>query len=140
MADTDTDTDTGGCVVVITNDRGQVLLQLRDDIAGICWPGHWSLPGGHREPGESWEQTARREVAEEAGIILEAVDWVDVYRHPSQQVPPVVFGAFWDGPEQDLVVGEGQALRFFDPGRLPTPIPPHIVHYIRQTAGVARPV
>lgn len=132
-------TGPAGCVVVIFNDGGQVLLQLRDDIAGICWPGHWSLPGGHRETGESWEQTARREVAEETGIVLEAVNRVDVDRHPSQQVPPVVFGAFWDGPEQDLVVGEGQALRFFGPGRLPSPIPPHIGHYIRQ-ASVARTV
>jgi 8-oxo-dGTP pyrophosphatase MutT (NUDIX family) len=30
--------------------------------------GHWDLPKGHVEPGESEEQTARREVAEETGI------------------------------------------------------------------------
>ncbi len=30
--------------------------------------GHWDLPKGHAEPGESEEQTARREIEEETGI------------------------------------------------------------------------
>ncbi len=30
--------------------------------------GHWDLPKGHTKPGESEEQTARREIAEETGI------------------------------------------------------------------------
>lgn len=30
--------------------------------------GNWAFPKGHREPGESEEQTARRELAEETGI------------------------------------------------------------------------
>lgn len=132
------DTDPAGCVVVITNGRGQVLLQLRDDIEGICWPGHWSLPGGHREAGESWERTARREVAEETGIVLDVVSEVSVDEHPGGQ--DRVFHADWDGAERDLVLREGQALRFCDPDRLPAPVPPHIAHFIRQTAELKRTV
>jgi 8-oxo-dGTP pyrophosphatase MutT (NUDIX family) len=30
--------------------------------------GHWELPKGHAEPGESWRQTAVRELREETGI------------------------------------------------------------------------
>ena len=30
--------------------------------------GHWAFPKGHQEPGESGEQTALRELAEETGI------------------------------------------------------------------------
>lgn len=30
--------------------------------------GHWAFPKGHQEPGETNEQTARRELAEETGI------------------------------------------------------------------------
>lgn len=31
-------------VAIITNDHGEILLHLRDDIGGIARPGHWSVP------------------------------------------------------------------------------------------------
>lgn len=34
---------------------------------------HWSFPKGHVEPGETYEQTAKREVLEEAGIHIKIV-------------------------------------------------------------------
>ena len=36
-------------------------------------PHHWVLPKGHIEPGETPEQTAEREVLEEAGVDAEVV-------------------------------------------------------------------
>jgi 8-oxo-dGTP pyrophosphatase MutT (NUDIX family) len=36
-------------------------------------PDHWVLPKGHVEPGETLEQTAVREVREEAGVDAEVV-------------------------------------------------------------------
>ena len=44
---------------------GRWLLQLRDDIDSIIYPGHWGLFGGHVEPGESPADAVQRELEEE---------------------------------------------------------------------------
>lgn len=43
----------------------QFLLQLRDDIPTIVYPGHWAFFGGHIEPGETPEAGVWRELEEE---------------------------------------------------------------------------
>ncbi len=48
----------------------RIVAYLRDDKAGIPFPGLWDLPGGGREPGESPADCAVREVEEEFGISL----------------------------------------------------------------------
>lgn len=34
---------------------------------------HWSFPKGHIEPGETWEETAKREVLEETGLHIKLI-------------------------------------------------------------------
>lgn len=55
-----------GSAVIIHQDN-RVLLQKRDD-------GHWGIPGGLMEVGESFEETAVREVKEETGLTLASDD------------------------------------------------------------------
>jgi 8-oxo-dGTP pyrophosphatase MutT (NUDIX family) len=50
---------------------GRYLLQLRDDIPGIWYPGHWGLFGGGVEAGEDELTALRRELREEIGLDLE---------------------------------------------------------------------
>jgi 8-oxo-dGTP pyrophosphatase MutT (NUDIX family)/predicted GNAT family acetyltransferase len=57
-------TQGAGCLLV-AQDTGRWCLQQRSD--SVSDPGVWSTWGGGREPGESLEQTVRRELAEEAG-------------------------------------------------------------------------
>ena len=45
--------------------EGQWLLQLRDDIDSIIYPGHWGLFGGHLDPGETATEAVHRELQEE---------------------------------------------------------------------------
>ena len=46
------------------------LMQLRDDIPGILYPGFWGLFGGHLEKGETPEAGLRREVKEEINYFV----------------------------------------------------------------------
>ncbi len=53
--------------IAILYRQDQFLLQLRDNIPGIGYPGHWALFGGHLEPGETPDIAIRRELLEEIG-------------------------------------------------------------------------
>ncbi|WP_439032034.1 NUDIX hydrolase [Gordonia terrae] len=53
---------------LITDDDGRILLILRRNEPSA---GHWSLPGGKVEPGETLEEAVVREVQEETGLIVE---------------------------------------------------------------------
>lgn len=53
--------------IAILHSSGQFLLQLRDNIPGIIYPGHWGLFGGHLEPGETPAVAMKRELMEEIG-------------------------------------------------------------------------
>lgn len=61
---------------VVRNRQGQVLLVRRAD------DGNWELPGGRVEVGESAASAAAREVAEEAGVLIQVVGVAGVYSDP----------------------------------------------------------
>jgi len=67
--------------VVIDHDR--VLLVKRGHAP---LKGHWSLPGGAVEIGETLEQAVAREVLEETGIIIEVGPIVEVLDRISRDV------------------------------------------------------
>ncbi|XGV99806.1 MAG: NUDIX domain-containing protein [Leptolyngbya sp. BL-A-14] len=53
--------------IAILHQNDTFLLQLRDDIPGILYPGHWALFGGHVEAGEHPDAAIQRELLEEIG-------------------------------------------------------------------------
>ncbi len=57
---------------------------------GLGW---WDLPAGYLDPGESFEQAARRETLEEAGIEVELTALSGVYHSPAANAVSVVFRA-----------------------------------------------
>ena len=50
---------------ILIDEHGRYLLQLRDDLPQIWYPGHWGAFGGSLEPGEDELRALRRELAEE---------------------------------------------------------------------------
>ena len=74
---------TADVVLLATRDDGQrcVLLIRRgwDPHAGC-----WALPGGHVDAGEHTAAAARRELAEETGLHVHALNLVGVYAAPDR--------------------------------------------------------
>lgn len=73
-------TELGLSVSAMVWREGELLLMRRSD------NGHWGLPGGFVEVGESVAAAARREVAEETGWVVEVGGLIGVYSDPATQV------------------------------------------------------
>ncbi|MFD4635687.1 NUDIX domain-containing protein [Lentzea sp. NPDC058436] len=102
-----------GTNIVMVNPAGQVLLYLRDDKPEIRFPNTWCLPGGYLEEGETPHECVRREIEEEMGVVLAAGD---VHHLASEQRFYGVEHTFWAEADLDLdevVLTEGQRLRWF---------------------------
>ncbi len=125
----------GGCVIV-RDAAGRVLLHRRAD------SGVWDVIGGAMEPGETFEQTARREVHEEIGVELGDLEIIEFY---SGQ------GFFHTYPNGDQVYHVGAAfqaremrgqlqpdkrevaeLGLFSLGALPTPLEDGARHLLER--------
>lgn len=65
-----------GSSAVVVNDEGRILLQRRSD------SGNWALPGGTMDIGETFGQSAIREVKEETGFDVRIERIVGIYSDP----------------------------------------------------------
>jgi 8-oxo-dGTP pyrophosphatase MutT (NUDIX family)/GNAT superfamily N-acetyltransferase len=112
-----------GSAVLVFNERNEVLLQLRSDT------GKWGIPGGAMEPGESFEETARRELLEETGLYLKRLKFLDLlagedyyFQYPNGDEIHNAIALYacddWEGTLQ-MLDGESRELRFFALDNLP---------------------
>ena len=112
-----------GASVLVEDSEGRVLLQLRHD--NHCW----GYPGGSMEIDEELEDTARRELFEETGIVAEELELFGVfsgkalhYVYPNgDEVSNVDIVYLCDDYDGDLrcQAEEVEELRFFEIDKLP---------------------
>ena len=69
---------TRNCSVAVIERDGKILMGNKASGVGP-YPDTWRLPGGGIEEGESPEDTVKREVNEEVGLIVTEVDGLGIY-------------------------------------------------------------
>jgi 8-oxo-dGTP diphosphatase len=101
---------------IILDDQGRFLLQQRDDIAGIFYPGKIGLFGGHREGNETFLDCAVRELHEELAYYIspERFEFLASYEGPDLAIQGgnlcVNFFVVRNVPADRLFVSEGKPL------------------------------
>ena len=104
---------------LITIGEGSYLLQMRDQKAGIFYPGYWGLFGGAMDAGESAEETLRRELEEELGLAARTVRYFTELTFDLSFVGEGrIFRRFFVVPVEErmlntLTLREGSAMRVF---------------------------
>jgi len=101
---------------------------------------HWHLPGGGVDRGETLEQAARREAAEEVGATLRSVSFVGIYTN------------FWNGRSDHVALFSSDDLehsgshdweiaeqRWFDLRRLPRDLSPGTARRLAELCAEAQP-
>ncbi len=115
-----------GARTVVRDDAGRILLIQRSD------NGHWAMPAGAMELGESIAQCAARELFEETGLVAQEVipiamhtgvdyTFTNMFGDTYQLFITVFLVPSWTG---DLVrvTDETTDAGFFDPAHLPEPL------------------
>ena len=103
-------------VAAVIERGGRILITRRP--AGSHLAGLWEFPGGKPDPGETFEDALRREIAEELGAgatvgeRIETVEW----EYPDKRVKIVFFRCRIDGEPRPL---EGQEMAWVAPADLP---------------------
>lgn len=95
-------------------EQGRALLVHRH--AGRrLYPDVWDLPGGHVEPGETPDATARREIAEELGVTVVDLELVDVPVDVPGAITHTYVALRWLGEPANLAPHEHDAIGWFTP-------------------------
>ncbi len=129
-----------GASVILENEKGEILLQLRKD--NNCW----GYPGGSVELDEVVEEAAKRELFEETGLVAEELELYGVfsgkeyhYIYPNgdevSNIDHVYICKKYSG-ELKLQESEGLELRFFKledvPENLSPPIKKIVQKYVKE--------
>jgi isopentenyldiphosphate isomerase len=86
--------------IAVMSAEGRLLVHRRSPLKDV-WPGWWDIAaGGVVTAGESYEQAARRELAEELGVVGVQLEYIGSGRFVDQNVAEICHGyrVVHDGP------------------------------------------
>lgn len=93
--------------------QDRYLMQLRDDLPNILYPGVWGLFGGHLEPGEVPELGVKRELLEEINYSVSELTKFRCYA--DRQIIRHLFSCPLLVPLEELKLNEGWDLALLTP-------------------------
>ncbi len=108
--------------IIFENDKGEILLALRDNKSWIPFPNHWDLIGGHVEEGETPEEALIREVKEELDIDLKEYTFWRKYvclTGDAYENIKYIYTAKFNIPIEEVTLLEGQYPRYFSRNEIP---------------------
>jgi 8-oxo-dGTP diphosphatase len=108
--------------IILENDKGEILLYLRDNKPDIPFPDHWDLIGGHVEEGETPEEALVREVKEELDIDLKDYTFYKTYvcmkGDAYENIKYVYYGKI-NLPIEEVTLLEGVRPQYFSREEIP---------------------
>lgn len=123
-------------VLILIVRGGRILLTER--AGNIYLSGHWAIPGGKVDDGETVTQAALREVGEEVGLTLDpaALQFIGVTHHrPPHGDSRVGFGFLAEIDDSaepcNLKPDKCASLAWHDPSHLPEPTMPYTTEIVR---------
>ncbi|MDJ1170445.1 NUDIX domain-containing protein [Roseofilum sp. BLCC_M154] len=93
--------------------ENRYLMQLRDRIPNILYPGFWGLFGGHLEPDESPDRGIRRELLEEIGYCPPQLHKFGCDRDPG--IVRHIYHGLLTVSLEELILGEGWDMGLITP-------------------------
>jgi 8-oxo-dGTP diphosphatase len=111
-----------GIGVLVMKD-GKILMTQRKGSHGA---GEYAYPGGHLEFGESFEECARREVREEAGVEIENIKFLrvaNVTKYQDKHYIDIALSATWKSGEPEVLEPEkATSWKWYELDDLPSPL------------------
>lgn len=123
-----------GVGIIVKRGDGRILFINRKGAHG---EGTWTVPGGHLEFGETFEQCGMREAAEETGVLVKNVRVVgmtnDVFSEEGKHYVTVfVCGEYAGGQARAMEQEKIASVEWVSPEMLPMPLFLPTMNFVRQ--------